>query len=42
MKIFDTRTYSISDFIEWNSNGLLILLLIFKEGLFGQIRQSLI
>lgn len=25
MKNFDTRTYSISDFIEWDSNGLLIL-----------------
>ncbi|PPK98238.1 DUF262 domain-containing protein [Parapedobacter indicus] len=25
MKNFDTRTYSISDFIEWNNNGLLEL-----------------
>jgi hypothetical protein len=25
MKNFDTRTYSISDFVEWNKNGLLLL-----------------
>lgn|GEM_PF-6554047 len=25
MKNFDTRTYSISDFIEWDKNGLLEL-----------------
>lgn len=25
MKNFDTRTYSISDFVEWDKNGLLEL-----------------
>lgn len=42
MKNFDTRTYNISDFIEWNDNGLLELSPGFKEGLFGQKRQNLI
>jgi hypothetical protein len=42
MKNFDSRTYSINDFLDWHEKGSLSSLRNFSEGLYGRIELDLI